>query len=119
MDSSRVVTPPYVAGPFRLDPFRALMLSPSRVGDPASARAFARPYRNVARRLEGWEQQGHLRRDPEPAVYLHEYAAAGMTVRGLVGALEPLLASRPRRASGSCSRTKGSTPSRRPSWRTG
>jgi uncharacterized protein (DUF1015 family) len=88
MDSSRVVTPPYVAGPFRLDPFRALMLSPSRVGDPASARAFARPYRDVARRLERWEQQGHLRRDPEPAVYLHEYAAAGMTVRGLVGALD-------------------------------
>jgi uncharacterized protein (DUF1015 family) len=87
MDSSRVVTPPYVAPPFRLDPFRALMLSPSRVGDPASARAFARPYRNVARRLERWEQQGHLHRDPEPAVYLHEYAAAGMTVRGLVGAL--------------------------------
>jgi uncharacterized protein (DUF1015 family) len=87
MDSSRVVAPPYVAGPFRLDPFRALMLSPSRVGDPASARAFARPYRDVARRLQRWEQQGHLRRDPEPAVYLHEYAAAGMTVRGLVGAL--------------------------------
>lgn len=87
MDSSRVVTPPYVARPFRLDPFRALMLSPSRVGDPASARAFARPYRNVAPRLERWEQQGHLHRDPEPAVYLHEYAAAGMTVRGLVGAL--------------------------------
>jgi uncharacterized protein (DUF1015 family) len=88
MDSSRVVvTPPYVAGPFRLDPFRALMLSPSRVGDPASARAFARPYRNVARRLERWEQQGHVHRDPEPAVYLHEYAATGMTVRGLVGAL--------------------------------
>jgi len=88
MDSSRaVVTPPYVAGPFRLDPFRALMLSPSRVGDPASARAFARPYRNVARRLESWEQQGHVHRDPEPAVYLHEYAAMGMTVRGLVGAL--------------------------------
>jgi uncharacterized protein (DUF1015 family) len=88
MDSSRVVTPPYVAGPFRLDPFRALMLSSARIGDPASARAFARPYRNVARRLEHWEQQGHLHRDPEPAVYLHEYAAAGMTVRGLVGALD-------------------------------
>jgi uncharacterized protein (DUF1015 family) len=88
MESSRVVTPPYVAGPFRLDPFRALMLSPSRVGDPASARAFARPYRNVARRLRRWEQQGHLHHDPEPGLYLHEYAAAGLTVRGLVGALD-------------------------------
>ena len=28
MDSSSVVTPPYVAGPLRLEPFRALMLSP-------------------------------------------------------------------------------------------
>ncbi len=83
-----MVTPPYVAGPFRLDPFRALMLSPSRVGDPASARAFARPYRNVAHRLERWEQEGHLHHDPDPAVYLHEYAAAGMTIRGLVGALD-------------------------------
>jgi uncharacterized protein (DUF1015 family) len=88
MESSRVVTPPYVARPFRLEPFRALMLSPSRVGDPASARAFARPYRDVARRLQRWEQQGHLHHDSEPAVYLHEYAAAGMTVRGLVGALD-------------------------------
>ena len=88
MDASPVVTPPYVAGPLRLEPFRALMLAASRVGDPASARAFARPYRSVAARLERWEEQGHLRRDPEPAVYLHEYAAAGMTVRGLVGALD-------------------------------
>ncbi|HET8960616.1 DUF1015 family protein [Nocardioides sp.] len=88
MDSSPVVTPPYVAGPFRLDPFRALMLSPSRVGDPASARAFARPYRNVAQRLEDWQAQGHLHRDAEPAVYLHEYSASGMTIRGLVGGLD-------------------------------
>jgi uncharacterized protein (DUF1015 family) len=42
----------------------------------------------VQQRLERWEQQGHVRRDPEPAIYLHEYAAAGMTVRGLVGALD-------------------------------
>ena len=94
------------------------MLSPTRVGDPASARAFARPYRNVARRLERWEQQGHLRRDAEPAVYLHEYAAAGMTVRGLVGALN-LSCEPTTRASGSCSRTKGFTRSKPPSWRTG
>jgi uncharacterized protein (DUF1015 family) len=88
MDSSPVVTPAYVAGPLRLDPFRALMLSPSRVGDPSSARAFARPYRDVAGRLDRWERQGHLHRDPAPAVYLHEYGAAGMTVRGLVGGLD-------------------------------
>ena len=79
---------PGVAGPLRLEPFRALMLSPRRVGDPASARAFARPYRAVVERLRRWERQGHLLHDAEPAVYLHEYTASGLTVRGLVGALD-------------------------------
>ena len=88
MESSSVVTPPYVAGPLRLEPFSGLMLSPARVGDPASARAFARPYRDVAARLLRWERQGHLVRDPEPALFLHEYTAGGITVRGLVGALD-------------------------------
>jgi len=88
MDSSSVVSPPYVAGPLRLEPFAGLMLSPSRVGDPASLRAFSRPYRDVAARLKRWERQGHLVRDPEPALYLHEYTAGGITVRGLVGALD-------------------------------
>ena len=88
MDESRVVTPPYLAGPLRLAPFRGLMLSPARVGDPASARLFARPYRDVSDRLLRWEQQGQLAHDDRPAVYLHEYTSAGMTVRGLVGALD-------------------------------
>lgn len=88
MDSSSVVTPPYVAGPLRLEPFTGLMLSPARVGDPASARMFARPYRDVAARLVRWEKGGHLLRDTEPALYLHEYTAGGITVRGLVGALD-------------------------------
>jgi uncharacterized protein (DUF1015 family) len=88
MESSSVVTPPYVAGPLRLEPFPALMLSPARVGDPASARAFARPYQDVAARLGRWERQGHISRDQEPALYLHEYTSGGITVRGLVGALD-------------------------------
>jgi len=88
MDDSRVVTPPYLAGPLRLLPFRGLMLAPGRIGDPASARAFARPYRDVARRLHTWEEQGLVRHDTEPAVYLHEYTSGGITVRGLVGALD-------------------------------
>ncbi|WP_180933389.1 DUF1015 family protein [Nocardioides ungokensis] len=88
MDDSRVVTPPYLAGPLRLLPFRGLMLAPGRIGDPASARAFARPYRDVARRLHTWEEQGQVRHDTEPAVYLHEYTSGGITVRGLVGALD-------------------------------
>jgi uncharacterized protein (DUF1015 family) len=82
-----VVTPPYVAKPLGLAPFRGMMLSPARVGDPASARAFARPYRSVAARLEEWERRGHVTTDETPALYLHEYTAGGLTVRGLVGAL--------------------------------
>jgi uncharacterized protein (DUF1015 family) len=88
MDDSSVVTPPYLAGPLRLLPFRGLMLAPSRIGDPASARAFVRPYREVADRLLRWERSGHVHRDARPAVYLHEYTSGGITVRGLVGALD-------------------------------
>ena len=88
MDSRGVVTPPYVAGPLRLEPFPGLMLTPSRVGDPASARAFARPYKDVAARLARWERHGHITRDTDAALYLHEYTAGGITIRGLVGALD-------------------------------
>ena len=77
-----------VSAPLRLAPFRALMLSARRVGDPASARAFGRPYRDVTQRLHRWERQGHLRHDDSPALYLHEYTADGLTIRGLVGALD-------------------------------
>lgn len=86
MDFATVV-PPYVAKPLELLPFRAVMLAPARVGDPASARALARPYRDVAARLTQWIEQGRATADTAPAVYLHEYTAGGLTVRGLVGAL--------------------------------
>ena len=96
MDSSAVVTPPYVARPLRLRPFRGLMLAPARIGDPASARAFARPYKDVAARLTAWERRGQVHHDDVSAVYLHEYTAGGITVRGLVGALDVShLATRP------------------------
>ena len=88
MDSTAPVAPPYVVKPLSLRPFRALMLAASGIGDPASARAFARPYRDVAKRLTTWEREGRLHRDDEPAIYLHEYTADGITVRGLVGALD-------------------------------
>lgn len=88
MASSAAVSPLSVAGPLRLEPFRGLMLSASRVGDPASARAFARPYRDVAQRLRRWEDQGRIHRDATPAVYVHEYTSGGITIRGLVGALD-------------------------------
>ena len=86
MDFATVV-PPYVAKPLQLLPFRAVTLAPERVGDPASARALARPYRDVAARLSQWISQGRAVEDSAPAIYLHEYTAGGLTVRGLVGAL--------------------------------
>lgn len=87
MDLATVV-PPYVAKPLRLEAFRASMLAPARVGDPASARALARPYRDVAKRLTTWIERGWAVRDTDPAIYLHEYSAAGITIRGLVGLLD-------------------------------
>lgn len=80
--------PPYVAKPLELLAFRALMLAPGRVGDPTSARALARPYRDVAARLAQWIERGRAIADTAPALYLHEYTAGGLTVRGLVGALK-------------------------------
>ena len=88
MESGPPTAPPYVAGPLQLTPFRALSLAPRRVGDPASARAFARPYRGVPQRLAGWERRGLASRDAQPALYLHEYSDSGLTVRGLVGCLD-------------------------------
>jgi uncharacterized protein (DUF1015 family) len=88
MEPGRHTVPPYVAGPLHLGPFRAYSLAPRRVGDPASARAFARPYRAVPQRLETWRKRGLANREDEPAVYLHEYSESGLTVRGLVGCLD-------------------------------
>ncbi|RYB91623.1 DUF1015 family protein [Nocardioides oleivorans] len=82
------VAAPYVAKPLTLVPFRAVMLAPGRVGDPASARALARPYRDVAARLTRWIDQRRATSDTAPALYLHEYTSGGMTIRGLVGALD-------------------------------
>jgi len=42
----------------------------------------------VAARLTRWQAQGQVHHDDAPAVYLHEYTAGGITVRGLVGALD-------------------------------
>ncbi|MBO0847678.1 MAG: DUF1015 family protein [Nocardioides sp.] len=88
MESGLPTAPPYVAGPLQLAPFRALTLAARRVGDPASARAFARPYRGVPQRLETWVRRGLATRDTDPALYLHEYTDSGLTVRGLVGCLD-------------------------------
>ncbi|CAM3193939.1 DUF1015 domain-containing protein [Nocardioides dubius] len=73
---------------FALQPFRALRLTDSHVGDPTAARVISRPYRSVPGRLMEWRRRRHLQVDPEPAVYLHEYTSAGVTVRGLVGLVD-------------------------------
>ena len=56
---------------------------------PAPERPYhLRPYRDVAERLDRWREAGQLLEDRQPAVYLHEYTADGLTVRGLIGALD-------------------------------
>jgi uncharacterized protein (DUF1015 family) len=42
----------------------------------------------VPQRLETWRKRGLAIRDEQPALYLHEYSASGLTVRGLVGCLD-------------------------------
>src|SRR6478609_6659638 len=88
MDSGVVATPALVARPFRLEPFRALMLAPNRIGAQASARSFGRPYRDVAERFATWQRAGQVTHDEHRALYLHEYTTSGVTIRGLVGALD-------------------------------
>ncbi|QIK76423.1 DUF1015 family protein [Nocardioides piscis] len=96
MDLAPAASAAPVAKPLRLEPFRAKLLAPARVGDPTSARAFARPYRAVSARLQDWEADGRLTHMSTEAVYVHEYTVGGLTVRGLVGSLS--LANRSDRA---------------------
>lgn len=81
-----MVTPPFVAKPLHLGAFRALRLPARRVGDPGTLRQLSRSPRTVA--TPPWRDRGYVTQDAVPAVYLHEYTAAGLTVRGLVGALD-------------------------------
>lgn len=71
-----------------LRPFRAMRLAESFVGAPVAYRVFARPYRAVPARLLDWRRRRYLRVDPEPAIYVHEYTSAGVSVRGIVANLE-------------------------------
>ncbi|QCX27341.1 DUF1015 family protein [Nocardioides jishulii] len=83
-----VEIPASPAHPVELRPFRGVRLSPQKVANPSTARAFARPYRDVATRLSRWQDEGLVELDLEPALYLHEYSVHGMTIRGLVGGLQ-------------------------------
>ena len=85
--SRHVITPPYVAKPLRLAPFRALMLSPTRVGDPASPERSRDPIAQSPAGCRSGRPRARQPRTTTPALYLHEYTAGGLTVRGLVGAL--------------------------------
>lgn len=88
MAPQHVEVPASPARPVELKPFRGVRLSPQKVANPATARAFARPYRDVASRLSRWQEEGLVELDLTPALYLHEYALHGLTIRGLVGGLE-------------------------------
>lgn len=88
MEATQVEVPASPARPVELRPFRGVRLSPQKVANPATARAFSRPYRDVARRLVRWQDEGFVDLDVTPALYLHEYTVHGMTIRGLVGGLE-------------------------------
>ena len=96
-----------------------MALTPGRIGDPASARPFARPYRDVAARLARWREPGQLLdATTSRRVYVHEYTAGGLTVRGLVGALD--ISHRATAADDrAVSRTRASTPTRSTSSPTG
>ncbi|HET6654153.1 MAG TPA: DUF1015 domain-containing protein [Nocardioides sp.] len=101
--------------PFTLAPFRGLRFDPETVGDLSTvisppydvldadtvrtlenanrrnivrlilSRRFERPYLAVRDRLEKWRQKGYLRADEDPALYVYEYTAEQITVRGLIG----------------------------------
>lgn len=76
------------ARPVRLSPFRGIYLPARSIGDPATVRTLARPQRDIGHRLHAWEREGRLVRDDQPGFYLHEYSSQGITVRGVVGALD-------------------------------
>ena len=85
--SSRVVTPPYVAGPFRLDPFRALMLSPTGSATPPR-RARSRVPTETWRSASGaGRSRATCTATRNPRSTCTSTPPAAMTVRGLVGAL--------------------------------
>lgn len=107
--------PAVVRRPLELAPFRGLRFDPDTIGDLGTAvsppydvldadlvrtlesanprnvvrlilsRRFETPYLAVLDRLDRWRDEGALRPDPRPALYLYEYTADQTVVRGLVG----------------------------------
>lgn len=87
MDLASVV-PASLASPLHLAPFDGIALTPTRVGDPGVVRSIARPFPDLDARLASWRERGITVATPGPALYVHEYSSSGLTVRGLVGALD-------------------------------
>lgn len=111
VDSTRVAS----RRPFVLAPFRGLRFDAAQVGDLGTvisppydvldaetvrdleaanrrnivrlilSRRFERPYLAVRKRLEHWRAKAYLSADPTPALYLYQYTADRITVRGLIG----------------------------------
>lgn len=71
-----------------LHPFRATRLPEFHVGTPGAHRILARGYRSGRGRLLDRRRRRALDVDREPALYVYEFTATGMTVRGVVGALD-------------------------------
>ena len=49
------------------------------------SRRFERPYLAVRKRLQAWRDRGYLRADRTATLYLYQYTADRVTVRGLIG----------------------------------
>ena len=49
------------------------------------SRRFERPYLAVRERLQKWRDKSYLRADDLPTLYVYEYTAEQVTVRGLIG----------------------------------
>jgi len=83
-DLGTVISPPYDV--LDADTVRDLEAANRRnVVRLILSRRFERPYRAVRQRLHEWRDEGYLRADDVPALYVYEYAADGATVRGLIG----------------------------------
>jgi len=108
-------TPSQGRRPFVLAPFRGLRFNSDTVGDLGTvisppydmldaetvrdleaanrrnivrlilSRRFERPYLTVRKRLRSWREKSYLRADETPALYLYQYTADQVTVRGLIG----------------------------------
>ena len=83
-DLGTVISPPYDV--LDADTVRELEAANRRnIVRLILSRHFERPYLAVRKRLEQWRERGYLVADERAGLYLYEYCADGVTVRGLVG----------------------------------